>query len=178
MNTTLPAPSQTTLKPLDNAPSYAEVDLDMLPAPVRKLLAKKGQYCRIVSNRPLKVRKGRDEIIKHSEFTVRIGVSYDALKSTKEGREDGTLPSENQGMWGEWVIFPILKKHKENHYIRCTAVNGNDNCIPKTSFHRNGVEISRDEAKIDALASEFAEKDLTVFDIKVESIESVNGEPI
>ena len=141
-------------------------------------MALKGHFVRIVANRPLKVRKGKAEIIKHSEYTVRIGCDYEALKIVKDGRENGDLPSENQGMWGEWIVFPILKVHKGNHYIRCTAVRGNENCKPSVTFLRNGVPITVEEAKADALASEFYEKDLVVFDIKVESVESINGVPV
>lgn len=160
-----------------NTPSLATVPID-LPIGCHKLLALRGQFVRIVANRPLKVRKGKAEIIKHSEYTVRIGCDYEALKVVKEGRESGDLPSENQGMWGEWIIFPILKSHKGNHYIRCTAVRNNDSCKPSVTFLRNGIPITVEEAKADALASEFYEKDLVVFDIKVESVESINGVPV
>ena len=164
----------TTLAPATlNAPSLATVDL---PLGVHKLMSKRGSFVRLVLERPLKVKKGKDEIVKHSECTVRIGCEFENLAVVKEMREDGKEKGEMA--WGEWVIYPILKTHKDQFYIRCTAVNGNDHCVPKTSFFRNGVEISREDAKSDALASEFYEKDLIVFDVKVSNVISINGEAI
>jgi hypothetical protein len=171
-NTTAPAP---TVAPA--TPSLAHVDL---PVGVHRLMALKGQFASLRTVRPLKVRKGRTEILKDSIFVCRIGVNYDNIGAVKEGRADGTLPAENAGLpWGEWLVFPYVIGHKGNHYFRCTSVNGNDSCIPKVRFLRNGVEISKEEAQVDALASEFSEKeDREVFTVKVESIIEINGEAV
>jgi hypothetical protein len=136
----------------------------------------KGQFASLRTVRPIKVRKGKAEILKDSTFTCRVGVNYDNIAAVKEGREDGTLPSENAGLpWGEWLVFPYVIAHKGCHYFRCTTVH-NEHAIPKVRFLRNGVEISKDEAKADALASEFYDKDDTeVFTVKVESITEING---
>ena len=50
--------------------------------------------------------------------------------------------------------------------------------ITRPAVSRNGVEISKDEAKADALASEFYEKDSEVFTVKIESILEINGQAI
>lgn len=160
-----------TLAPL--APSLAAVDL---PVGVHRLMALKGQFASLRTIRPIKVRKGKAEILKDSTFTCRVGVNYDNIAAVKEGRADGSLPSENAGLpWGEWLVFPYVIAHKGNHYFRCTSVH-NDNAIPKVRYLRDGKEITKDEAKVDGLASEFYDKDDTeVFTVKVESITEING---
>lgn len=154
-------------------PSHATVDL---PVGVHRLMSLKGQFASLRTVRPIKVRKGKAEILKDSTFTCRVGVNYDNIAAVKEGRADGSLPAENAGLpWGEWLVFPYVIAHKGNHYFRCTSVH-NDNAIPKVRYLRNGVEISKDEAKVDGLASEFYDKDETeVFTVKVESITEING---
>jgi hypothetical protein len=163
-NATITAPSTQTL---------AHVDL---PVGVHKLMALKGQFASLRTVRPLKVRKGKAEILKDSTFTCRIGVNYDNIAAVKEGRADGSLPSENAGLpWGEWRVFPYVIAHKGAHYFRCTAVH-NDNAIPTVRYTRNGVKITREEAQADALASEFENKEeREVFTVKVESITEING---
>ena len=137
------------------------------------ILSRKGQIVTIGTKRPMKVKKGMPEIIKHSEFQARVGVNYDNIGAVKEKRENGELPSENQGLpWGSWEIFPYVIAHKGERYIRCTILNN--------GFHRPAVytlagsEISRDDAAKMALASEFKRSDDNeVFNIKVSSIVSV-----
>lgn len=163
-----------------NAPSLATVTVPDLPVGLVKLLALKGQFASLCTERPLKVKKGKIEIMKRSTFVCRVGVNYDNIATVKEDRANGDLPAENAGLpWGSWVpgLFPYVIAHKGCHYFRCTSVK-NDSSIPKVSYTRNGVEISKDEAKADALASEFYEKDSEVFTVKVESILEINGQAI
>ena len=163
----------TTLATLAPAtPSLASVGL---PVGVHRLMGLRGQLASLRTVRPIKVRKGRAEILKDSTFTCRVGVNYDNIAVVKEGREDGSLPAENAGLpWGEWLVFPYVIAHKGNHYFRCTAVH-NDNAIPRVIYSRNGVEITKAEAMVDGLASEFYEKEGEVFTVKVESITEING---
>lgn len=151
-----------------------------LPPAVEGLLALKGQFASLKTVRLLKVRKGQQAIEKESIFTCRIGVDYDNIKAVQEKRDAQLLPAENQGLpWGQWLVFPHLIAHKGAHYLRCTQVNGNNACIPKVRFLRNGVEITREEAQAAALASEFQDReDRDVFTVKVESIVEVNGKPV
>jgi hypothetical protein len=140
---------------------------------LEKILSRKGQIATIRTARPMKVRKGMPEIIKHSEFQCRVGVNYDNIAVVKEKRADGRLPEENQGLpWGEWEIFPFVIRHGAEKYVRCTVL--------RNGFHRppvytvNGAEISADEAKGMALASEFRpSEDNDVFTVKVSSVLSV-----
>jgi hypothetical protein len=153
--------------------------LATLPLPVQALFALKGQFVRMKSARLLKVRKGQAEIVKESEYTCRVGVDYDNIQSVKDGRADGSKPEENAGRpWGEWVLFPFIASHKGNYYFRCTSVRNNPMCVPSVRFLRDGVEITREEAQVAALASEFYEKENEVFEVKIESILDVNGKPL
>jgi hypothetical protein len=163
-----------------NTPTLATVTVPDMPVGLVKLLALKGQFASLCTERALKVKKGKAEIMKRSTFVCRVGVNYDNISTVKEARANGDLPAENAGLpWGEWVpgLFPYVIAHKGCHYFRCTSVK-NDSAIPKVSYTREGVEITKEEAKADALASEFYEKDSEVFTVKVESILEINGIPV
>lgn len=138
---------------------------------INELLNKKGQFVSFKTERNLKVKKNQTPIVKVSEFIARIGVDYDNMQSVKTKRENGELPEENQGLaWGEWVKFPYLIAHKDQFYLRCSTTK-NSHQKGKVKYYRNGVEISKEEAKAASLASEFYDKeDQDVFNIKVSSI--------
>ena len=53
------------------------------------VLARKGAIATFITQRPLKVRKGEQPIIKTSEFQARIGVNYDNIAAVQEKRENG-----------------------------------------------------------------------------------------
>jgi hypothetical protein len=137
------------------------------------LLSRKGQIVTVETERSMKVRKNQEPILKQSEFQCRVGVNYDNIASVKEGRANGEKPAENAGLpWGEWVVFPYVIAHKGEYYVRCTVVRNNFRKAAK--FIRGGVEISKEEAQVACLASEFSEGgDNEVFNIKVSSIRSV-----
>lgn len=137
------------------------------------LLSRKGQIVTMLTERDCKVRKGRDPIRKQSEFQCRVGVNYDNIQAVKEGRADGTKPAENAGLpWGEWALFPYIITHKGEYYFRCTTVNNNFRKAP--TYTRNGVAITKEEAQLDCLASEFSDGDKgEVFNIKVSSLLAV-----
>lgn len=137
------------------------------------LTSRKGQIVTINTTRRMKVRKGQDPINKSSEFQCRVGVTYDNIQAVKDKRADGTLPKENQGLpWGEWVDFPYFIAHKGEYYVRCTVLRNAFRKAP--SFTRGGIEISKEEAQIACLASEFSGgDDNDVFNIKVSSITAV-----
>jgi hypothetical protein len=148
-----------------------------LPKKVADLLAMRGTIATLQTVRTMKVRKGQAEVLKESTFQCRLGSQYENLSAVKEKRENGDLPAEPQPMsWGEWVegCYPHLKIHKGNYYLRCSVVH--NNFIPKTIFYQNGKEISKEQAQAACLASEFYEKDNECFDIKIESLISVNGQ--
>lgn len=144
--------------------------MDML----QTLLNRRGQIATITTERPLRVRKGQAPITKISTFQCRVGVDYDNIQTVREKRESGELPEENAGLpWGRWINFPYVIEHSGTTYFRCTRIR--NNFRPRTTYIRNGVEITRDEAEDAALASEFrsTESDNEVFNIKVASIREV-----
>lgn len=140
---------------------------------LKTLLARKGQIATFTTSRPLKVRKNETPITKISTFQCRVGVDYDNIKAVQEKRAEGELPAENAGLpWGQWVNFPYVIEHKDTFYFRCTRIR--NNFIPKTTFMRDGVEITRAQAQAAALASEFkADDGNEVFNVKVDSIQAV-----
>lgn len=137
------------------------------------LMSRKGQIVTLVTTRAMKVRKGQDPIKKTSEFQCRVGVNYDNIKAVQEKRAEGQLPAENAGLpWGEWVDFPYVIAHKGEYYVRCTILRNAFRKAP--TFTRNDVEITKDEAQVACLASEFREgDDNDVFNVKLSAIRSV-----
>lgn len=141
-----------------------------------------GQFINIETAKTLKVRKEYrgNTVTKHSHKTVRFGVKYENMKSTKEGRANGSLPAVNAGLrWGNW------KPGEENYiienngstYLRC-ATSPNKG---KNYYFINGVLSSKEEAEKMCLASEFAKpkkdgkeaKKPPVLCIKTDSIISI-----
>jgi len=135
------------------------------------VLSKKEQEVHFKTKREMKVRKGREPIQKVSTFYARVGMVYDELPEVIEARESGELPKENQGLpWGTWKEFPYLIEHKDELYLRCTKAEENKGGT--VHYYRGDLEITREEAREDCLASEFAEKkdESPIFNIKVSSI--------
>jgi hypothetical protein len=174
---TLTQPIQVTHP--TNDPTSMEV-LRNLPLAVVKLLNNKGKFVAMVTSRPMKVRKGCQEILKQSEYVCRIGIEYDHQKAVIEKRESGELPAENQGLIGrEWIVAPvILRSIKSGKYmVRCSPVHNNPYNKHSVRYIRNGVEISREDAMKDAYASEFADREsVDAFDVTVDNIVSINSE--
>ena len=136
------------------------------------VLARKGAIATFITQRPLKVRKGEQPIIKTSEFQARIGVNYDNIAAVQEKRENGELPAQNAGLpWGQWVVPNYIISHNDALYVRCTTVNNDFNVC--TVYTRDGVLINASEAKRAALASEFSSSDSEVFNIKLNSVVEV-----
>lgn len=138
------------------------------------ILSKKGTIVTVTAEKTMKVKKGNAPIQKISTFQARLGVTYDNMKSVQEKREDGRLPEENQGLpWGRWKTFPYVIEHKGKEYIRFSKVNSS---VPhKTVYLRDGQEISLDEVKRVALASEFNKSDLDCFNIPADNIIELKG---
>lgn len=117
------------------------------------ILSRKGQYVRMVTKRPMKVRKGQQAVYKTSTFTARLGVNYDNIKEVKERRADGRAPEVNQGLpWGEWLIPNFIITHKGSYYLRYTTTN---NSKAEVEYSLDNGTISAEVAKTMCLASEF-----------------------
>lgn len=148
-----------------------------LPAKVRALLNLKGQIVTMQIGREMKMRKGYAPIYKFSHIQCRVGVNYDNIANVIAKREDGTLPAENAGRaWGKYVVFPYVVEHKGQLYFHFSTIKTSFNS--EVNYVRNGKMVSIEDAKVACLASEFAEKDLDCFDLKVESILSINGKEV
>jgi len=136
---------------------------------IQKLLTKKGQIATMTTERPMKVRKGQPSIIKTSTFQARIGVDYNNIKAVKEKRESGVLAAVPQELpYGKWLVFPYIIETETDYQVRCSKFSSNFK--PRTVYKRAGVEISKDEAAVACLASEFKENTSEVFNIKISSI--------
>lgn len=138
------------------------------------LAAHKGQNLPVVFERPLKTRKGvEDVIVKRSRVIVRGGIQYDNMAIVIEGRDNGTLPAENAGLpWGEWVSFPYHIAHKGQDYARFYGASGLD-FSAHVEFYRNGSPVSREEVEPLCLKSEFTPRDPNapeVFTVKAENV--------
>lgn len=137
--------------------------------------SRKGQIVSLVTEKQLKLRKGIEgNLTKLSKFQARAGVNYDNIQNVKEARESGNLPSQNMGLpWGEWDEFPYTIRHKGSLYYRFSALH-NKNSPKSVSYLWNGQEISEEEAKAIALASEFKPSKSEVFNLKEENIREIN----
>jgi hypothetical protein len=143
---------------------------------------RKGANLAAVWNRPLKTRKGVEDVItKRVEIVVRGGISYDNREVVKESREDGTLPAENAGLpWGEWAEYPIHITHKGADYVRMYPASGvdfttNKPFVAHTEYFKNGVKVEKSDIEGVCLASEFRKEDEAplCYTIKLENIESI-----
>jgi hypothetical protein len=120
---------------------------------------KKGTFTTLSVSRPAKVRATcTDEISKISRYTnVRFGISYDNISQTIHKREEGELPSENQGLpWGQWENFPFTITHKGIRYLRFYATKDNI----KTIWLKNGEVVQKSEILDELLSSEKSTKPL------------------
>lgn len=146
---------------------------------LNKILSKRGQFTALTWKRKCKTYKGVEDIIEKetSAHTIRIGCSYDNLRTTIEGRENGTLPVVNAGLNGlEWKQYPILlvnpKTGKE--FVRVELA---ENSKFVTTFYENS-EVVEKNSILDKLTA--AEKSScpgerpTVMNIPLDSIISIS----
>lgn len=154
--------------------------MNNLPATVAALLSLKGQIVTLTTAREMKHKKGFLPVLKVSTFQCRMGCAYDNLSAVKEGRGNGTLPEENQGLNGvAWVVYPhLLVGIKSGKYqMRCTRLAGGN--APTVTFLRDGGEITREVALEGAYSSEFPKDESPeVFNVSVGNITHVNSKPV
>ena len=140
---------------------------------VNRIKEKRGAYRAVVWERPLKTRKDvRDVVVKRTYGTgLRFGVCYDNMASTQKGREDGTLPSENQGLRGrEWIIPNLTLRSLKtgNTLVRLSLAQ---NSTFRTEYFKNGVKVEKAEIEPLVLKSEVASHEMpNVFDLCVDNI--------
>lgn len=136
---------------------------------------KGGQFHNIAWEKTLKTRKGiTDTVTKKSSAIVRLGVSYDNKQAVIDKRENGELPSENQGLpYGKWEIFPYLIAHNGSFQLRVTTAK---NTKVETQYFLNGEKVHKSEIAELVLKSEIPQPNSTpidVFNLKIENIVSI-----
>ena len=145
---------------------------------LEQLLNTNGKFNSIKYERTCATYKGvEDTILKATDVhSVAVGRVYDNMQSTKDGRENGTLPEENAGLKGfEWVKFPVFLKsiRTGKMYLR---IETSKNTKFATRYYENGVEVKKEDIMDQLTAKEKNHNgDMpTVMNIPVDSIISVN----
>lgn len=120
------------------------------------LLTVKGGFVGMSWLRPMKTRKGIvSSVSKQVSCVGRVGINHENRAAVQAARESGELPSTNQGLpWGVWAFFPYFITHNGNLYVRLYPVEGSK---PDVVYFANGQPISKGEAILLCLASEFSE---------------------
>lgn len=123
---------------------------------IETALNKKGQFASAEWSRPCKTLKSCEhEIVKKTiANNIRIGANYENLHTTVQGRADGTLPTENQGLKGlEWVTFPVVLRNPKTNkqFIRLETAR---NSKFKTQYFIDGHETTKTEIEHYLQASE------------------------
>lgn len=134
---------------------------------------KRGAFRSILWERPLKTRKNvKDVIVKRTYGTsLRFGVCYDNMASTQKGREDGTLPSENQGLKGRVWLVPNLTMRSLKTGNTLVRLSLAQNSTFRTEYFKNGVKVEKAEIEPLVLKSEVASHEMpNVFDLNTDSI--------
>ncbi len=134
-----------------------------------------GTFANVSWQKELKTLKGVNaKVEKFSDVVARFGVAYDNIGNVKTKRENGILPSENQGLpWGTWVKgSKHFIEHKGSKYLRISLVPNN---YVKSSYYVDGLEVSKEYAEKLCLASEFKKSDSTleILTIKTENIMNI-----
>ncbi len=115
-------------------------------------------------SRPVRLLKRyKDEgivVLKHTTALVRAGVDYDNINDVQEKREAGDLPAVSAGLpWGEWLIFPLVIRHKGEDYLRFYPAKFGAEPVVIFTGEDGKHTITRERVRELALASEFAERD-------------------
>jgi hypothetical protein len=155
-------------------PSNATMNINLIKETIK---GRKGANLSVVIVKPLKTKRvhAGNVVEKKTNLVIRGGVEYDNLSVVKEGREDGSLPDQNQGLpWGEWAEYPLHITHKGSDYARFYPASGIQFPVT-TSYFLNGVEVSKDAVKDLCLSSEFpTHKDEPLcYTIKAENVRDI-----
>lgn len=131
-----------------------------------------GRIRTLTYGKTLKTRKGiTDVVTKRTVMQVQFGVCYDNKKSTIEGRANGTLPAENQGLKPnqEWVDKYLIRNIQTGSMsVRISFVNNN---MSTTEYKRNGVIVDKAEIVPLCLKSEVESRGpISVLDIGIDKI--------
>ena len=144
------------------------------------IMGKKGSNLSAVIRKDMKTKVSykAHKVSKITRLVIRGGIDYDNIGVVKEGREDGSLPAQNQGLpWGEWADDSgIHITHKGTDYARMYPASGIA-FAPKVQYFLDGVEVEKSAIESICLASEFPKHDdePLCFTIKAENILEIGG---
>lgn len=135
----------------------------------------KGSYHAMSWVRPLKVRAAYKDSVNISKMTIahslRFGVNYDNMASTKEARENGTKPAVNAGLVGRSWIVPNLMLKTDKTGKTLLRVSLAKTSKFDTKYYLNGKEVDKKAIEPYVLASEIKPHEpQNVFDISTDSI--------
>jgi hypothetical protein len=149
---------------------------------VKQAIEETPKGCNIIVEwtRPCKTLKAvTDEITKAVRMVGRMGIEYDNMKSVKVGRAIGELPETNQGLpaWQEFEIYPYLLRHKNKGTQYLRLYKGTSHLTKhKTTWYKNGVEVSFEDIENLILASEKSSKKGDCFQVTVNHITRLHRE--
>lgn len=138
-----------------------------------RINAKRGAFRSVLWERPLKTRKSVKDVITKRTYgtSLRFGVEYDKMASTQKGREDGTLPTENQGLRGLAWIIPNLTLRSLKTGDTLVRVSLARNSTFSTEYFLNGRKVTKEEIEPLVLRSELGRHEMPeVFNLKTENI--------
>ena len=93
------------------------------------------------------------------------------MASTQKGREDGTLPAENQGLRGLAWIVPNLTLRSLKTGDTLVRVSLARNSTFSTEYFLNGRKVAKEEIEPLVLRSELGRHEMPeVFNLKTENI--------
>lgn len=139
----------------------------------------KGTIHTMTYGKELKTRKGvTAKISKKTVMQIRMGVDYDHLATTIEGRKDGTLPPENAGLnpslkWVDKGRNFLINTKTGRVMLRVAYANGNPT---KTQYYKDGVPVEKADIEALCLKSEIGSPGKatpSVINISIDKIMSI-----
>lgn len=121
-----------------------------------------------------KSRKAGFEVLKVTEATVRIGISYSNIHAVQVMRENAEGEKKPYTIWFRHMEdFPVVVEHlqdEEKKYLQLFSVNKGANA--RVKYFVNGEEISRAELERSGLCnpSAFAKNEVLTFNIPIENL--------
>ena len=121
--------------------------------------------------REAKVKKGSPIVHKEVCLDTKFGINYDNKKSTVIGRQNGTLPKQNAGLFPgwKWYSHPYILQYKDRFYLRIDT----ENSKKTITWTCNGAEVEYTDIEQYLLASEKKEDTKPVANIKLNDLISV-----
>lgn len=137
-------------------------------------IRKRGSFHSVLWERNLKTKKAAGDSIVTKRtygYALRFGVTYDNLKSTKQGRADGTLPAQNAGLIGrEWIVPNLtLRSLKTGKTLLRVSLAKSSKFV--TEYYLNGRKVDKSKIEPLVLKSEIRSHDMPeVFDVCTDDI--------